>query len=168
MSFILASPVTLKKVNFCAASGFGSVPVGALKGLQQVLFSPWFLSGISFTHTLFQRELSVTAPTADTSSKARKGKCSVTPLGHCHELRCLPNPKGLFYEHVTVFNPLLYAQQREHFTLCDSLINRDLVQLKPAKKNLKLQVCMRFPLFEDSEYFHCTSTYFFNAKCILI
>lgn len=47
MSFILASPVTLKKVNFCAARGYGSLPVEALKGLQQVLFIPWFLSGIS-------------------------------------------------------------------------------------------------------------------------
>lgn len=47
MSFILASLVTLKKVNFCAAKNFGALPVGALKGLQQVLFSPWFLSGIS-------------------------------------------------------------------------------------------------------------------------
>lgn len=66
-------------------------------------------------------------------TQGKEGKCSATPLGHCHELRCLPNLKGLFYEHVTVFNP--YAQQREHFAL---LINRGLVQLEPAKKNLKL------------------------------
>lgn len=36
-----------RKVNFCAVKSFGGLPFQSLKGLQQVLFTLWFLSGIS-------------------------------------------------------------------------------------------------------------------------
>lgn len=34
MSFIPANLITLKKVNFCAAKGFGDLPFGPLKSVQ--------------------------------------------------------------------------------------------------------------------------------------